>query len=245
MCKPGLLAWADAPAHIEAKDKGRSVVRGIYVAAASAASVLVLASAGAALAGGSTFKFEQPQYYVGQAAFGVAPVSYSHNPELGTPEGGPYYLYLAPMTAVSPGRPWPSVPDGAVRVASVEFRRGPVEVPRWGTVREIAPGLIEVGAEEPPDIVGPDHVAAKFEVPRLDPGTYATIVCNDPCTSSIGDIVDGLFVIKPGQVEEEPYVTFGEEGRSLSRDAVFVASLLAAAGLVVLGGRRPRRRESG
>ncbi|HVE98573.1 MAG TPA: hypothetical protein VNA12_05275 [Mycobacteriales bacterium] len=195
----------------------------------SAVLLAVLASVAAGSvgwAGGATIEFAEPSYQVGDVAYGASAVAYRHNPDLGAPEEGPYYLYLAPATPPSPNRPWPFVPPGAIRVATVQFRKGPVQEP--GTTF----------------LSGPDHVVVEFTVPTLAPGDYDTIVCDDPCESSLGDLVDGRFVVAPGQRSPNalPVTLAAGRGEESSRRIVVVASgaFLVAGCAAVLAHRRRR-----
>ena len=180
----------------------------------------------AAWSGGSTIKFDESSYHVGDVAHGAAAISYRHNPDLGAPEDGPFYLYLAPAQPPSPNRPWPFVPPGAIRVATVQFRKGPVQEP--GTTH----------------LTGPDHVVVEFTVPTMPPGDYDTIVCNEPCKTSLGDLVDGRFVVAPGQRSPNalPVTLAAGRGEGSSRRIVVVASsvFLVAGFAAVLAHRRRR-----
>lgn len=200
--------------------------RGTVPVLAMGVAALALATSPAS-AGGSTLTFEQDSYRVGEVAYGVAPVGYAHNADLGAPEDGPFFLHLVSSSAVSESRPRPYVPDGAVRVGKVEFRKGPVQVP---------------GTDH---LTGPDHVVTEFTVPDLAPGTYATIVCNEPCRTSIGDVVFGLFVIEAGarSANAVPVTLAAGDGEGSARRTVLVGSgLLAAAGVAAIATRRRRSR---
>ncbi len=206
--------------------------------APAAALAIATMSAGLSSAGGSRLKFDQASYQPGDVAHAVAAVSYSHNTELGRPDGGPYFVYLAPFAAVEPGPPgvrWPYLPPGAVRVGDVAFRAGPVQEP--GT----------------DFLTGPDHVEAEFAVPDLSPGTYAAVVCDDPCRSSIGDVVHGRLTVaaaadrspevttRPAVITPTVLISDESTSGSLGRPAATAAAL----GAVLVGGmvvaRRRRR----
>lgn len=88
--------------------------------------------------------------------------------ESGTPDDGPYYVYLAPMDIEYV---WPEIPEEALLVGVVEIREGPL----W----------------DGQFYVGPHHAVARFEIPDVAPGTYQILHCNDPCTTGLGDIIGG------------------------------------------------------
>jgi hypothetical protein len=146
------------------------------------AVVIALAGAGLvgngpARAGGSTWTFDRDSYEPGDVAHGWAPVFWEHNPDLGTPEDGPYLAFVAP---VGPGFGFgaeATIPDGAVRVAEIQVHLEPYDA---GGVR-----------------FGPHHATLAFTVPELAPGMYQVWHCNDPCTTTLGDLGWGSFWIGP------------------------------------------------
>jgi hypothetical protein len=120
-----------------------------------------------ALAGGAVWEFEQYQR-PGEEVLASTAVSWDHT-SLGTPEQGPYFVYLAPMDVEFT---WPGLPEEAVLVGLVEVYEGPYQ-DRAGY------------------LMGPNHAVARFEIPDIEPGSYQILQCNDPCTSTLGDIVGG------------------------------------------------------
>lgn len=145
-----------------------------------AAAALVLAP-GTAHAGGSVWEFDRAQYQPGDVATGQAAIAWDHDADLGRPDEGPYHAWLLPPGV--PQGPYPSIPDGALRVAEIEVRDGPVEL-------------------EPGFLVGPHHARFRFPVPDLPPGIYAVLHCNDPCTSTLADITWGQVVIRSAQTPD-------------------------------------------
>jgi len=97
-------------------------------------------------------------------------VAWGHNGSLGTPEDGPYLIYLASADVVT--AEWPSIPEEGLLVGIVEVYEGPYTRPNG-------------------DSYGPHHAVAKFEVPDVPPGDYQLFHCNDPCTTTLGDIIGG------------------------------------------------------
>jgi len=205
--------------------------------ALAAALAMATMTAGMSTAGGSPLKFDQASYQPGDVAHAVAAVSYSHNTELGRPDEGPYFVYLAPLSAVEPGPPgvpWPYLPPDAVRVGDVTFRAGPVQEP--GTNH----------------LSGPDHVVTEFTVPDLSPGAYAAVVCDDPCRSSIGDVVHGRISVAAtaGRSSEmatrpttiKPVVLLSHESAATSGSRGRAAATAAALGVVLVAGTVAARR---
>jgi len=132
---------------------------------------------GAAHAGGSTWNLDRESYEPGDVATGWASVAWEHNADLGTPDDGPYFAFVAP---VGPGFGFGSaatIPDGALRVAEIRVHLEPYDA---GGVR-----------------FGPHHATVEFTVPDQAPGMYEIWHCNDPCTTTLGDLTWGVFWIGP------------------------------------------------
>jgi len=132
---------------------------------------------GAADAGGSTWNLDRESYERGDFATGWASVAWEHNPDLGTPDDGPYFAFVAP---VGPGFGFgaaATIPDGALRVAGIQVHPEPYDA---GGVR-----------------FGPHHATLEFTVPDQPPGMYEVWHCNDPCTTTLGDLTWGVFWIGP------------------------------------------------
>ncbi|MBA2327161.1 MAG: hypothetical protein H0V95_11030 [Actinobacteria bacterium] len=130
-----------------------------------------------AQAGGSVWKFDAERYRPGERAFAWAAVAWEHSPALGTPEDGPYFVYLAPSEPGTPNLPWPPIPSGAVRVAEVVVDLEPYDA---GGVK-----------------YGPHHATIEFTVPDLPAGQYTVMHCNSPCTTTFGDVTFGLLIVDP------------------------------------------------
>ena len=80
-------------------------------------------SAPAAEAGGASFVMDRASYEPGDRAVGRTGINWAHNPQLGTPEDGPYYAYLVPMASMVSLDRWPYDPaelPGAVFVDVIE-----------------------------------------------------------------------------------------------------------------------------
>jgi hypothetical protein len=132
---------------------------------------------GAAHAGGSTWNLDRESSEPGDVVTGWASIAWEHNPDLGTPEDGPYFAFVAP---VGPGFRFgtaATIPDGAIRVAEIQVHVEPYDA---GGVR-----------------FGPHHATLQFTVPDQPPGMYEIWHCNDPCTTTLGDLSWGVFWIGP------------------------------------------------
>jgi hypothetical protein len=108
----------------------------------------------------------------------------------GTPADGPYFAYLLSR---SNRDEIPPMPEEAVEVGSVSLRLTSEES-----------GIAEF----------------TFIVPRVSPGRYGVIACNDPCTKILGDVTDFGFEIvqNPSQTEVLPLIK-RREGRMKERMA--------------------------
>jgi hypothetical protein len=139
---------------------------------------LTVMSAPSGSAGGAVWHFDDQEYQPGDIAEATTAVAWSHNGSLGTPEDGPYVIYLAPPGAVAEF--WPGLPDGSIPVGIVEIHLGPYQ-------------------EADGDWYGPHHAVARFEIPDVSPGEYQIAHCNSPCTKTLGDIIGGWDVhVIPG-----------------------------------------------
>ncbi len=130
-----------------------------------ASTTVVLLAAAPALAGGAVWDFEG-YHEPGDLVESTTAVAWGHNPQLGTPEDGPYLIYLAP--AESEAAAWPGIPEEGLLVGIVEVYEGSY-----------------VGA---PSFY---QAVARFEIPQVPPGDYQVFHCNDPCTTMLGDVVGG------------------------------------------------------
>jgi len=131
---------------------------------------LMVEAASSGSAGGSVWHFDDAEYQPGEIAEATTTVAWSHNGSLGTPEDGPFVLYLAPQDAVAES--WPGLPDGSIPVGIVEIHLGPYQ-------------------ETDGEWYGPHHAVARFEIPDVSPGEYQIAHCNSPCTKTLGDIIGG------------------------------------------------------
>jgi hypothetical protein len=130
-------------------------------------------------------------------------VAWEHNPGLGTPAEGPYGAWiigsdrLEALRAAAPEAPYLWIPDEALRVGDVVVHEGPYEV---------SPGLR----------VGPNAATVEFTVPDVAPGRYDLLHCDDPCTTSLGDITWGVFEVLGPDAAEAPVTTFALPGLAAS-----------------------------
>lgn len=131
---------------------------------------LIVTAAFNVSAGGSVWHFDDAEYQPGDIAEATTAVAWSHNSSLGTPDDGPFVIYLAPQGAVAES--WPGLPDGSLPVGIVEIHLGPYR-----------------GADG--EWYGPNYAVARFEIPDVSPGEYQIAHCNSPCTRTLGDIIGG------------------------------------------------------
>lgn len=140
----------------------------------------VLASTCAAIApaaaGGSVWYFDRPFYEPGDRVVAGTAVTWSHLASLGTPDDGPYGVWIE--------RAGPELPS------SLAAR---VERARYVTDVRIEQGPGEINGVR----YGPNIARAEFTLPDVPPGFYALLHCNYPCTTQLGDITWGSFWVGP------------------------------------------------
>lgn len=137
--------------------------------ALTVATVLLVLPIGVIVwAGGAVWEFEGYQR-PGDHIESTTAVQWEHNSMLGKPEDGPFLVYLAPNELVP--QVWPGLPEEALLVGVVEVRTGPYTSGGYS--------------------MGPHHAVARFEIPDVPAGTYQILHCNDPCTTTLGDIIGG------------------------------------------------------
>lgn len=163
-------------------------------------AVLLLAATAPVFAGGAVWHFEG-YHQPGDFVESTTAVAWDHNSELGTPEDGPFLIYLA----ASEDGPTdsPVIPEDALLVGIVEVHEGPY-----------------TGSDG--ESYGPHHAVARFEIPDVAPGTYQIFHCNDPCTTTLGDIVGGW----------DLRVANGDNGRAADVIAAEVREQLGEAPLI-------------
>jgi hypothetical protein len=163
--------------------------------------VVWMGSALPAMAGGAVWEFERYQR-PGEEVLATTAVAWDHS-SLGTPEQGPYFVYLAPMDVEFT---WPGLPEDALLVGLVEVYEGPYRN-RAG------------------DSMGPNHAVARFEIPDIDPGSYQILHCNDPCTETLGDIAGGWDLrVLPGS-DGRPADVIAAEVREAARELPLLVRL--------------------
>lgn len=156
---------------------------------------LIALEASSALAGGAVWPFEG-YHEPGEVVESSTAVAWGHNADLGRPEDGPYLVYLAP--AGDADVEWSLIPEGGLLVGIVEVHEGPYTRPNG-------------------DSHGPHHAIARFEIPDVPPGVYQISHCNDPCTTTLGDIIGGW----------DLRITSGDNGRPADVVAAEVKERLA------------------
>ncbi len=142
----------------------------------------LVASTDHATAGGSTWKLDRESYEVGDRVTGWAPIAWEHNPDLGTPEDGPYFAWIARVGGEFGSGTEARLPERAVRVAELE----------------VSLDWYDAGGVK----FGPHHARLAFTVPELPQGQYQIWHCNEPCTTTLGDLTWGGFRIGPASSPE-------------------------------------------
>jgi hypothetical protein len=157
----------------------KRIVSGTCAALVAVGALLLAAPA--ASGGGAVLDTVEEDYAPGEQARAWTGVAWDFNGDLGTPEQGPYEAYLLPLSAeglplTAWGGSWPSVPDEALHV---------------GTIR------VEMEPYDPGDgfTYGPSSAILDFEVPEVPDGEYEIVHCDDPCTTTLGDITWGSVTV--------------------------------------------------
>jgi hypothetical protein len=153
---------------------------------AGATGLAVVSVGPPAWAGAAVWHFEG-YHQPGDIVESTTTVAWDHSSDLGTPEDGPYFVYLAEDDV--PADSWPAIPEDALLVGIVEVRLGPVSSGREAFS------------------LGPNHAIARFEIPDVAAGTYQGFHCNDRCTTTLGDIIGGWDV----RVSSGPHVGPADE----------------------------------
>ena len=129
-----------------------------------------------AFAGGSWIDAYKESYLPGETVMMRADIGEG---QLGWVEDGPFYAYL---------RVDPDAGDNAQQfpyIAESDVFLGEMQV-----------------TEKTPTLV---HVSLEFLVPTdLPDGEYWVVYCNDPCTTGIGDLMGGWFVVKTPRAPAPP-----------------------------------------
>lgn len=152
--------------------------------------VATLAAAG----GGAVWEFER-YHEPGDHVEATTAVAWGHHASLGTPQDGPYFVYLAPVAVEFA---WPEPPEEALLVGLVEVREGPYQEGEF--------------------LMGPHHAIARFEIPDIEPGSYQILHCNDPCTTTLGDIVGSWDLRVLAGTEGRPPDVIAAEVRESARN---------------------------
>ncbi len=132
-------------------------------------TVMLLAATAPAVAGGAVWHFEG-YHQPGDVVESTTAVAWDHDSQLGTPEDGPFLIYLAP--AEEEASTWPDTLGEGLLVGIVEVHEGSY-------------------ADSDGESYGPHHAIARFEIPDVAPGIYQIFHCNDPCNTTLGDITGG------------------------------------------------------
>lgn len=163
-------------------------------------AVMLLAATAPAFAGGAVWHFEG-YHQPGDIVESTTAVAWDHNSQLGTPEDGPFLIYLAPAEGET--ATWPGVPEEGLLVGIAEVHEGSYAG---------APSFYQA--------------VARFEIPDVAPGTYQIFHCNDPCTTTLGDIIGGW----------DLRVVSGDNGRDADVIAAEVRERLGEAPLIYTAG---------
>jgi hypothetical protein len=179
----------------------------------------------AASGGGAVLETVEDSYAPGEQARAWSSVSWAHYEGLGTPENGPYEAYLLPMSA--DGLPiaafqttWPGVPDEALHVGQLTVSLEPFDAPDGFRY-------------------GPHSAVLDFEVPEVPDGEYEILHCNDPCTTTLGDITWGRMEVSGSAAPPLTEVPWDEQVEAL-RIAERQATLPAPPTKLVASGQPPQ-----
>jgi hypothetical protein len=134
----------------------------------------LLITASPARAGGTWLEPEESSYRPGDQAFLTGTVSAG---QLGWVDDGPFFAYLRvePATAAEAEARADTFPF----IHSTDLFLAEMEVVNFTTAG--GPGAAQV--------------SLTFEVPAIDPGEYAVVYCNQPCTDGFGDLMGGFIEI--------------------------------------------------
>lgn len=147
-----------------------------------------------ASAGGDVWEVET-YHRAGDQVLATAVVTKDDNGQLGSHEQGPFLVYLAQSGAEYI---WPGLPEGALLVGLVEVNEGShLAASKWP--------------------MGPNQAIARFEIPDMESGLYQILHCNDPCTTTLGDIVGGPDLRIVGGPGGRPAGTVAAEVRESAR----------------------------
>ncbi len=132
--------------------------------------------------------------------------------QLGWVEDGPFYVYL-------------NGPDYGLVVTQAN----------GGTETNVLLGKLTVR-----EMSGQLAVSATVAIPRnTPPGGYRVVVCNDPCTTGLGDLIGGQLQVEPADAEATAVpirrlslAPYPDRSTSMSPAWVGMSALLAAAVLV-------------
>ena len=166
----------------------------------SLAAILNIASV-AHGGGGAVWEFEG-YHRPGDIVESTTAVTWNYDASPGTPQDGPYLLYIAPVDV--DGSTWGQPPAGSLPVGIVEVHEGPF-------------------TDDDGDSYGPHHAVARFEIPDLATGRYQVFHCNDPSTTTLGNIEGGW----------DLRVIDGPDGRPAEDVAVDVQARVPTAPLLI------------
>lgn len=132
-------------------------------------ALALLLTAGHARAGGGAWVFDRPYYEPGDVVIATTIAQWGHNPSLGSPEDGPYGVWITPHRPLGP-------PPGSTLADWIESARYVTDV------------RIEASQDTDGNALGWARVRAEFTLPDVPPGLYSLLHCNYPCTTYLGDI---------------------------------------------------------
>lgn len=161
-------------------------------------AVVLMLGVTAAAGGGAMFEWNDRSYYEiafspGDLVSGSTSV-WIKGRGLGRPEDGPFFAYLIPPRQESPFPP--GIPDDAVAIGEVAL-----DDYDQGATRSVA--------------------RISFTVPDVEPGRYYVMHCNDPCESSLGDIMTTPITIAADEADGRATVAIDRLDRK-SREHSFL-----------------------
>ena len=156
---------------------------------------------GAAAGGGANFAWNgHPHYDVafspGDVVEGSTSVWIEDRHGLGTPDDEPFFAYLVPPPRKEVPFP-PPVPEDAIALGQIT-----IDPYKQGASFSVA--------------------RVFFTVPDVPPGDYFVIHCDDPCTTTLGDIMTTQLIIAADEADERATIGIGRLERRAEENEFFI-----------------------
>jgi len=173
-------------------------------------------AAPAAVGGGAVWQFDRASYRPGEQATATTGIGWAHNPDLGTPEEGPYHAYVISSALPDGPGPYPSIPNGAVPVGEVEVNLNQArvrfvvpdlpegyydllhcDVPCTTTLADITWGQFVIGDPPPTTTTTTTSTTTTTVAPTTTMTTVAPSPSTDPSTTTTTAVPDGESADEP------------------------------------------------